>query len=375
MARRSLSPALPASRAVPAGAPALPAGVAAPEAANACSADAVTCLRLWVLGGAWACVLLLIGIYPLFPHLFNQWQFAPFIVGMVVLGLPHGAMDHLVVPFERRQCLTVLYFALFFFGYLGLTLAYLAFWRALPPLALGMFLVMSWLHWGQGDAWALYKFLGRPLPTSRLETGLIWAVRGALPIILPPLAFPAYFRTFTQGMLAWYGADGTLWTLTPTVRLAGLGILAVLALCYAWAARRAYGPGNRRAFWVDMFEVGLLAVLFLRVPPILAVGVYFCVWHAARHIARLMLLDPVARGWLAEGRVGQSVARTALLSLPLTVAALALLGGLYVFQAHRATDAGSFVYFYLSLIAALTFPHFLLVLWMDRRLGLSEVKV
>ncbi len=291
---------------------------------------------------------------------------------MVFLGLPHGAMDHLVVPWEKRRPLTLSYFALFFAGYLGLTLAYLAFWRVLPPLALGVFLVMSWLHWGQGDAWALHVFLGRPLSATRAGTGLVWAVRGALPILLPPLAFPTYFQSFTRGMLAWYGAGPQQWTLTPLVRSVGLGVLAVSALCYAWAAWREYGPALRGAFWTDMFEVALLAVLFVRVPPILAVGVYFCVWHAARHLARLMLLDPAAQSWLAERRLGRSIARTAALSLPLTLAALALLGGLYAGQPHRAADAGGLVYFYLSLVAALTFPHFLLVLWMDRRLRLSE---
>ncbi len=325
-----------------------------------------------MLGGAWACVLLLIAAYPLFPRFFNHWQFVPFLVGMVLLGLPHGAMDHLVVPFEKHRPLTLSYFALFFLGYLALTLAYLAFWRALPPLALGVFLVMSWLHWGQGDAWALHTFMGRPAPTTRVQSGLVWAVRGALPIILPPLAFPAYFQSFTRGMLAWYGTSRHAWVLTAPMRSAGLAVLAALALCYALSAWRAYGPAQRAAFWRDMFEMALLTLLFVRVPPILAVGVYFCVWHAARHIARLMLLDPIAQTWLAEGRLGRSVVRTVWLSLPLTVAALALLGGLYAWQAHRATDAGSFVYFYLSLIAALTFPHFLLVLWMDRRLRLSE---
>lgn len=327
-----------------------------------------------MLGGAWACLLALIALDALFPAFFDKWQFVPFVAGMVLLGLPHGAMDHLVVPLEERRPLTLPFFALFFTGYLGLTLAYLGFWHALPTLALLSFLVMSWLHWGQGDAWALHTFLGRPLPSSRVHAGLVWAVRGALPIFLPPLAFPDAFRSFAQGILVWYHGGGQTWTLTPTVRAAGLTLLGVLAICYALSAWREYGPARRQGFWTDMGEVALLIMLFVRVPPVLAVGVYFCVWHAARHLARLMLLDPVSHAWLAEGRLGRSAVRTAGLCLPLTVAALGLLGGLYAWQARRAADAGSFVYFYLSLIAALTFPHFLLVLWMDRRLGLSEAK-
>lgn len=372
MARRFFRLGRSAERTVLAGYPAFSSPVAAANADLGQFPRAVTCLRPWTLGGAWMCVLLLLAAYPSFPAFFDRWQFVPFVVGMVFLGLPHGAMDHLVMPFEERRPLTLSYFALFFAGYLALTLAYLAFWRVLPPLALGVFLGLSWLHWGQGDAYALHVFLGRPAPPTRARAGLVWAVRGALPIILPPLAFPHVFQTFTQGMLAWYGLGNQEWTLTPLVRVAGLGVLAVLAACYAWAAWGEYGPGRQRAFWADMGEIALLAVLFVRVPPILAVGVYFCVWHAARHIARLMLLDPVSCSWLAEGKLGSSVVRTAWLCLPLTVAALALLGGLYEVQTYRTTDAGSFVYFYLSLIAALTFPHFLIVIWMDWRLRLAE---
>lgn len=288
---------------------------------------------------------------------------------MVFLGLPHGALDHLVMPWERRGRASFLYLAVFFAGYLGLTVCYLGFWRVLPVWALGVFLLLSWLHWGQGDAWAVRVFLGRGLGKNGWRTGLVWAVRGALPIVLPPLAFPHVFAGFTRGMLAWYGHGMGGWALTPGVRVAGFTMLGLLGVCYALSAWGEYGRANRRGFWVDVREVVLLTVFFLRVPPVLAVGVYFCVWHAARHLGRLMLLDPVCEGWLGKGRLGRSAARTAALCLPLTVAALGLLGGLYEVAGHRAADAGAFVWFYLSLVAALTFPHFLLVAWMDWREG------
>ena len=43
-------------------------------------------------------------------------------------------------------------------------------------------------------------------------------------------------------------------------------------------------------------------------PPIFAVGIYFCLWHAPRHVARLMLLDEDSSKKLGRGRLLPAVA-------------------------------------------------------------------
>ena len=53
----------------------------------------------------------------------------------------------------------------------------------------------------------------------------------------------------------------------------------------------------------------------------------------------------------------------------MTVAALALLSVLAAMHLRRHAPLSELIYLYLALIAALTVPHFLLVLWMDRRQG------
>ncbi len=326
-------------------------------------------LRPWVTLPGWLTLAALVLLYPVFPHWFDRYQFFPFLFGLVFLGLPHGAMDHLVIPHLTRRPLTPVFLVRFILGYLVLVLLYLGLWRAAPGAALALFLLMSWLHWGEGDAYFLRVFGGRAAPTSAASLGRSWAVRGALPILLPPLAFPAHFQNFTRGVLQWYAPAASVGRITPHVQAAGVAVIlgiVLLSLVVSWVEN---GPARRAAFWMDAGEDALLLAVFWRVPPILAVGVYFCVWHSWRHIARLMLADPKSEMLIADGRVGRSVWRTALQSLPMTWGALALLGGLYVTRAHRAASAGDFVYLYLSLIAALTFPHFLLVLWMDKRQG------
>ena len=135
--------------------------------------------------------------------------------------------------------------------------------------------------------------------------------------------------------------------------LLGAGLVAYLV----WSWRR-----DRRTFGLDACETALLLAYFWLVPPIVAVGIYFCVWHSARHVARLTLLD-----LRPNEPLSRCLSRQAIEALPMTLGALALLAGLFVWHGRHGVSAGDFVYLYLSLIAALTFPHFLLVLWMDRQ--------
>ena len=324
-------------------------------------------LRPWLTYPTWGISLALIVLAPAFPAWAARVQYFPFALGLILLGLPHGAMDHLAIPHMRRRPVTGRYLLAFVGGYLGLTLAYLMFWRWKPSAALAVFLVVSCLHWGQGDYDYLRLFEGRPRPRHPLTRLAIWLVRGGLPIVLPVLAFPKTFARVAAGLTAWYGNVG-LPAPNPQTILFGLLILLALGMFVLRSSWRDNGPSHRGAFWRDAGEMLLLGVLFWRVPPLLAVGTYFCVWHSARHIGRLMLADPVTSRLLSEGGLWPSLRRTAGQSLPLTLAALALLAGLYMMQRqHDLVSLHSLVFLYLSLIAALTVPHFLLVLWMDRQ--------
>ena len=280
---------------------------------------------------------------------------------MVLLGLPHGALDHLAPLFLRHRRLTPRYLLLFVSGYAALVATYLAFWHVLPTAALAVFLLLSWLHWGQGDAYFLEVFEGRPAPRGWGGRLTVWLVRGALPIVLPALVFPQVFGQVAGGILGWYGPAAD-WSLNGQWRMAGLSALAVLLAAYLWQSRQAHRGG----FWRDIGEVCLLLIYFSVVPPILAVGVYFCVWHSARHLARLMLLDEVSGAWLSRGELVKPILRMTWQALPMTLGALSMLAALFWWHGRAHVTAGAFVYLYLSLIAALTFPHFLLVLWMDR---------
>lgn len=318
-------------------------------------------MRSWLTYPAWGALLAVLLLSRLFPTASARWQFVPFLLGMVFLGLPHGALDHLAPLFLRRGRLTPRYLFLFVLGYGALVAVYFFFWQIWPTAALIVFLLFSWLHWGQGDAYFLEVFEGRPPPTGWGERLTVWLVRGGLPIVLPALVFPSVFAQVAGGILGWYGGSAG-WLVDGRWRVMGMIALAALSLAYFWQSRQAQKEG----FWRDAGEIGLLLVYFCLVLPILAVGVYFCVWHSARHLARLMLLDEADAAPLLRGDLAGPALRVAWQAAPMTLGALAMLAALFGGHGRTHVTAETFVYLYLSLIAALTFPHFLLVLWMDR---------
>jgi Brp/Blh family beta-carotene 15,15'-monooxygenase len=160
------------------------------------------------------------------------------------------------------------------------------------------------------------------------------------------------------------------WAFNPTLRLVtgtpfALAVLVSLGLGYAHAHR-----SNQLARWyIEVWENLLLAAYFSLVPPVLAIGVYFCLWHFTRHIARLMLIEPQAAEALRAKRFQKALARFYRDALPLTVAAAVILAGFYVVVPRAPENIRDFVGLHLTFIAALTFPHMIIVSWMDWQQG------
>jgi Brp/Blh family beta-carotene 15,15'-monooxygenase len=102
---------------------------------------------------------------------------------------------------------------------------------------------------------------------------------------------------------------------------------------------------------------------------VLAVGLYFCLWHSVRHIARLVALDAPAASALATGRRWPAVRRFARDAAPLTAGALVVFAALYLAVPTDGSLAG-LVAVYLVLLAVLTLPHVVVVTRMDRVQGL-----
>ena len=246
------------------------------------------------------------------------------LVAVVLLGVPHGALDGEVARPMLRPRFGRAWFAVFALPYLSLSAAVLLAWRAAPEATLAAFLAVSVLHFGAEDAGP-----GRPLETL---------ARGGLPVALPVLlhsdAVAAIFGVVTLAPMP---------VVPPWLRAGALAWAAVLP--FACAAMLAAGR------WRVAVEVATLGLLFAALPPLAAFALYFIALHAPRHMAALAAHPrraPRVRS------MGEAVRR----SLPVT--ALTLLIGAALWPLFPGTAPERLLALTLQGLAALTLPHLLL---------------
>lgn len=296
------------------------------------------------------------------------YQLLPLAISVVVLGLPHGAVDHLAIPRTKTEPVTVRSLAAIGVLYLVVGGAYAVVWFLAPIAAVVFFILMTWAHWGQGDVYPLVAF-GDTHPRGRITRLLTATTRGALPMVVPFVAFPEQYELVVSTLVGLFdsgAADAVSAAFGPTTRLAvAIGLVGLIGTTLAVGFVTA-GSAGRRSWLRDAGETLLLVGFFSTVPPLFAIGLYFCVWHSLRHIVRLLAVDPAAASALENRQYGAALGSFARDAAPLTVASIVILGLWYLLVPGTATDPLSLVGAYLALIAVLTLPHVVVVGWMDR---------
>ena len=91
--------------------------------------------------------VLLLACLQFFPNHFNTIQYLFFAVGLLSVGLPHGAIDHLLITGLYHNKINYQ----FILRYIALFFAYLILWILLPNLSMLLFIAYSIWHFGQCD--------------------------------------------------------------------------------------------------------------------------------------------------------------------------------------------------------------------------------
>jgi len=323
-------------------------------------------LRSVVFAPAWVALGAVVLVAIVAPRLPVVVQYVPLVASVVVIGLPHGAVDHLAVARARGQRPDAWAVARVVALYAAVGGAYAVGWFLAPGVAFALFILVTWFHWGQGDLYALVALADADHLRSVPQRAATVAVRGGLPMLVPLLAFPAWYRRVAMtvvGRFAPEAAAALSPVFRPSVRLwLGVGYAALVAVTLSVGYVRA----NDRTSWLtDAGETLGLVAYFALVPPVLAIGVYFCLWHSLRHVARLLLVDDGAVTALANGSLRAAAGRFARDAAPLTAASLALLAGLAALVPNPPETVPEWVGLYLVFIAVVTLPHVVVVTIMD----------
>jgi beta-carotene 15,15'-dioxygenase len=143
-----------------------------------------------------------------------------------------------------------------------------------------------------------------------------------------------------------------------------LGIAAVWSVAGGVAGAAALRAG-RASVALDILLVGALGAFL---PPLAAFAVWFGGWHAVRHTGRLLADEPGCAALIAADRTPAALRRFARLAAPPSLAALAVLL-LLVARTTAAPDPERAIAEVLQVLLALTVPHMVVVLWLDRRVA------
>jgi Brp/Blh family beta-carotene 15,15'-monooxygenase len=290
-------------------------------------------------------------------------RYGTLLLTVVVLGLPHGAVDHLCVPRARNESVSIRALATVGVVYLLFGGAYAVVWFLSPAAGFVSFILLTWFHWGQGDLYPL-RTRCQEYPRDLIGSSLILLLRGALPMLVPFVFFPGRYQDVAGLVVGLFGnGNGALASVFgPTVRLGvagGLGLLTVLALAWGY-----WTSGGSRGWRIDLSETLLLWLFFASVPPVLAIGLYFSLWHSLRHVFRVIDLNPQVD---SSPSPREQVRRFCLDALPTSVGALVFFGLLFVFVPASPSNVEQLTGVYLVLLAVLTLPHVVIVTWLDRK--------
>lgn len=268
------------------------------------------------------------------------WALAVAIIALAV-GIPHGAVDHLMLPRLPRGS-----------RLLGLAAAYLAIAAAAtaailiaPGPAFVVVIAMTVWHFGSGDVEAWRTLTGDPVRPRGWQRLVLIIAAGGAPVVLP-LTSPTAMTT----LATLHPSLGSVWSApgTTVLRVIVLAAVVIAALMLLQAARP-----------MAAIHLGILAALGIFASPLLAFAVYFGAWHALRHTARLAELRYGTLTWAGIGRI------TAL-GLPALIATVIAVGILVVMTGSLDALA-PWLFVGLAVVWGLTVPHMTLVEWFDRR--------
>ena len=271
------------------------------------------------------------------------WQVIIAVVALAI-GIPHGALDHLVtLPKAQPKKM-----ALFIVVYVAVAIVAVIGILKFNTVGFILVLFMSAIHFGIGDAAFINEIDKRTDSASKLNRFFYIPAAGFTPVFIPLVnsASTEALASVNPALINWHrGFDSEILLAITAFTILAIGVLLI---------------GKRYREVVDLTLLLLLAHL---APPLIAFAVYFGCWHAMRHTARLTLSLPRSIENLTQGMLRKSFSNAVIPGLP-------ALMGTFVVAALLALSGRDFTdeFFWMALVVvwALTVPHMAVTAKLDR---------
>lgn len=199
-------------------------------------------------------------------------------VAVAVVGLPHGALDHVVGRKMFSSLSRAPAIAAFMFLYVLISLMVVAGWFLSPVVTIAGFFALSAWHFGLEE------------DDRKQIVPWQWAAmvaRGGMVIWIPAtFQGPVIAEMLTQILPL---SDATTASLILTALEVLAPALALLTVVDAWT----WKPNCEKPFlkissvWQHRLRILAFAFLFAFVHPLISFGIYFCGWHSIRGLVHL----------------------------------------------------------------------------------------
>jgi len=262
------------------------------------------------------------------------WQTAVALTALII-GIPHGAVDHLIAIPK----LFSLKMAIFIANYLVATGLTIWFILKFPLLGFQLIVLFSALHFGVGDA-SFFMEICRRSRAVNFPRGLYAVAAGFTPVLIPLVNenTQSALEAVNPQLVDWAGS----FTHMALIGCISLNLTTVVLLLI----RKIYLPA------IDLVTLLSLALL---APPLVAFALYFGLWHAMRHTARLSLEFGPALRQHELGKPWMSFWLSVRAGLPAVVIVLAFSAWLAFTNSSSVSD--HILWYLLVVTWALTVPH------------------
>lgn len=271
---------------------------------------------------------------------------------IAILGIPHGATDHIIHNVLRRGALSLEVKLPFLLRYLGLMAAYGLLWWFFPALSLLIFLLISAYHFGE----AQFEFTGMQRFKNRL-LAFAWGSWVLVVILLNHLE-----RT-TALLRELVNAD-VVFSVLGNNRLALISVWSFATVLIVFIHLREIGlQGVLR----QLLEMALLAFIAYWLPLLLAFALFFTFWHSR---------DALVLQWKRLRSFKPDLQVPGLLKMMLPFTLLSLVGmAMIIAGGEWLLDMEvPYITLFFILISLLTLPHMLLMSEFYRKIEKVEYR-
>lgn len=281
--------------------------------------------------------IFLTSLFFIYPPSLNQWAIFIALLLFFLLGIPHGALDYALGRHLFKSYSGRLWQIPFLGCYLSAIALVLICWFQFPLASFLFFLVISALHFGFSD-----------IALDRKEGWIYFcegAARGILPLATPAYFYPQDFQRLIESSLSIDQA--ALITALVSALMIPCWLLFAISLAWGFWKKTAASLANN-------FELLALLLIFTTLKPFMAFLIYFCFLHSTRHILTVTeeLGLPISL---------KSLKWVIVQALPTTISTFIVLLMCYFFLREEQVDPKAMMNLFFISLAALTFPHMLLV--------------